>query len=152
MFDFSLTISSSPPSTMEIVSFQWSGGPSSITHLEWDFGDYTDVVSTRDTVVKHIYTYPGQKQVDVTVHMTGASSVQKQMLFSVNVVSRLDEGVLTCASTEVSTFTPVNLTTTFSSAYGQKVSWTRVDDSTSGVDYGYFVSHGKKYLSFLTSV
>lgn len=146
MFDFTVTFSPASPTVMSQVSFSWSGGPAAISGLEWDFGDLTSASVSLASPVDHVYTYPGDRQVVVLVYISGASSVWETVTLPVKILSRTDEGSLTCPSSEISTYTPITLTATFTSAYGQKVSWNQQSRSSGGAAAAantYYFSYGK---------
>ncbi|XP_035828345.1 polycystin-1 isoform X2 [Aplysia californica] len=144
MYDFSITYSPTSPNVFEKVYFMWSGGPLGINGSEWDFGDSTTTSVLSTSTTSHTFTYPGQRQVTLTLHIARGTALQETMVsVPVEVGSRSDLGILNCPLSDVSTYIPQNVSATFTSAWRQKVSWTREAQTTSNSQYSYSYNYSR---------
>ncbi|CAL1530708.1 unnamed protein product [Lymnaea stagnalis] len=126
LYDLSVTVLPPLPEVLSKVTLTWSGGPTNYNTIIWDFGDGTTVTVKDTKSVTHIYMFPGNFNVTMTLSSgTAASRLNSQVFLQITVASKSDRGSLTCPSL-ISMSEPLNVTAHFKSAWNQEVSWSRI--------------------------
>lgn len=137
MYDVTVSISPTNPQVMSVVNFTLSGGHAKYDKFSWNFGDATEKSVLKNKFVSHIYIYPGQFEVAVTLTATSSPGIlPMQVTIFLTVSATSDIGTLNCPSQVVSTSDTLDVSAVFTSAWKQKIKWTRQEKLNSQGSFG----------------
>ncbi|XP_059168342.1 polycystin-1-like [Physella acuta] len=120
-YDLDFVLWPAQPQVMTLMTLTFSNSDPCYNKFTWDFGDGSRVSQGTTPAASHLYLYPGIFELTLTLMGT----CQPETIFKVNisVTYTSDPGQMTCPSSPLSTADQVNITATFTSAWGQKVMW-----------------------------
>ena len=143
MHDFRVSIlspssaSTQNPSMLEVLeeaTFVYSGGPSGYDTSTWDFGDASTTTVFNTTSVSHTFLYVGTVSVSLTLNSSSTSAMSAtQVSFQVTVSAPPDQAEMSCPASPTLSWSELSLSVNLTSAWAQRVTWTREDLSSAGM-------------------